>query len=163
MNTKELWTALSLNSKTNPFFDGIFSFDTLLQIKKKPRLIICNTDPSSKPGTHWVLFFFGEKSTDYYDSLGNKITYYGSNFFKFIKRFSKILVFSKIRTQPVNTSLCGQYCLFYAYHKCMNNNIKMNEILKKMTNIKYVKDFVNKNFCVNTCHKSKFLQKCKNI
>ena len=29
MNTKQLWIALTLNPKTNFYFDGIFSIDTL--------------------------------------------------------------------------------------------------------------------------------------
>ena len=50
MNTKQLWTALTLNPKTNFYFDGIFSIDTLKEIEEKPDLIICNTDPSDQPG-----------------------------------------------------------------------------------------------------------------
>ena len=56
MNTKQLWNALCLNQITNNYFDGIFSSDTLKEISEKPILIICNTDPSNKPGEHWVLF-----------------------------------------------------------------------------------------------------------
>ena len=50
----------SLNPITNKYFDGVYSSDTLKEIKEKPNLIICNTDPSNKPGEHWVLFFFSE-------------------------------------------------------------------------------------------------------
>ena len=69
MNTKQLWNALILNPVTNKYFDGIFSIDTLQDIKEKPTLIICNTDPSYKPGEHWILFFFYNKSVDFFDSL----------------------------------------------------------------------------------------------
>ena len=48
MNTKQLWNALTLNTVTNNNFDGIFSIDTLKEIKEKPTLIVCNTDPSDK-------------------------------------------------------------------------------------------------------------------
>ena len=73
MNTKQLWNALSLNPVTNKYFDGIYSSDTLNEIREKPSLIICNTDPSDKPGEHWVLFFFSENSVDFFDSLGRDI------------------------------------------------------------------------------------------
>ena len=46
MNTKQLWTALTLNKMTNSYFDGVYSIDTLIDIEKKPKLIICNTEPS---------------------------------------------------------------------------------------------------------------------
>ena len=58
MNTKQIWQALTSNTKTEPYFDGVFAIDELCKIKKKPELIICNTDPSNKPGQHWVLLFF---------------------------------------------------------------------------------------------------------
>ena len=70
MNTKQLWNALCLNPVTNQYFDGIYSADTLKEIREKPDLIICNTDPSNKPGEHWVLFFSSDNSVDFFDSLG---------------------------------------------------------------------------------------------
>ena len=69
MNTKQLWTALTLNKVTNPYFDGVYSLDTLVNKIEKPHLIICNTQPSDQSGEHWVLFFFEEDSVDFYDSL----------------------------------------------------------------------------------------------
>ena len=36
MNTKQLWCALTMNYYTNPHFDGIYSIDTLKNIKEKP-------------------------------------------------------------------------------------------------------------------------------
>ena len=83
MNTKQLWTALTLNKVTNSYFDGVYSIDTLIDIEKKPKLIICNTEPSDQPGEHWVLFFFEEDSVDFYDSLGRDITDYGPSFITF--------------------------------------------------------------------------------
>ena len=88
MNTKQLWNALTLNPVTNNNFDGIFSIDTLKEIKEKPTLIDCNTDPSDKAGEHWVLFFFHDNTVDFYDSLAHEITYYGSEFIYFVKRFA---------------------------------------------------------------------------
>ena len=88
MNTKQLWNALCLNPITNKYFDGVYSSDTLKEIKEKPNLIICNTDPSNKPGEHWVLFFFSENSVDFFDSLGRDIKYNGSVFLNFIANFA---------------------------------------------------------------------------
>ena len=73
MNTKQLWNALTLNPVTNNNFDGIFSIDTLKEIKEKPTLIVCNTDPSDKAGEHWVLFFFHDNTLDFYDSLAHSV------------------------------------------------------------------------------------------
>ena len=87
MNTKQIWQALTSNPVTEPYFDGVFSVDTLKEIKTKPALIICNIDPSNKPGKHWLLFFFHNNTVSYYDSLGNKLEYYGKDFIEFVKRF----------------------------------------------------------------------------
>ena len=107
MNTKQLWNALTHNPETNFYFDGIFSADTLNSITQRPELIICNTDPSDKPGEHWVLFFFKGKSVDFYDSLGRDINYYGSLFLDFIKNFAHDYKQCIRRTQPIHSSLCG--------------------------------------------------------
>ena len=94
MNTKQLWNALTLNPVTNNNFDGIFSIDTLKEIKEKKTLIVCNTDPSDKAGEHWVLFFFHDNTVDFYDSLAHEITYYGSEFIYFVKRFANNFILS---------------------------------------------------------------------
>lgn len=161
MNTKQLWSSLTFNCITNPYFDGVFSSDTLIDIKKKPELIICNTDPSTKPGEHWVLFFFdSDNSVDFYDSLGKDISYYGIKFLEFVQRFADNLTQSSERTQPVNSSLCGEYCLFYAYHKCKRNNNKMETILEKINSSDIVK-FVHNKFYCETFNKCILLHQCK--
>ena len=79
MNTKQIWQVLTSNPVTEPYFDGVFSVDTLKEIKNKPEVIICNINPSNKPGKHWLLFFFHKNAVDYYDSLGNNLEYYEKN------------------------------------------------------------------------------------
>ena len=98
MNTKQLWNALTLNPVTNNNFDGIFSIDTLKEIKEKPTLIVCNTDSSDKAGEHWVLFFFHDNTVDFYDSLAHEITYYGSEFIYFVKRL--LIILSILSDEP---------------------------------------------------------------
>ena len=126
MNTKQLWCALTMNYYTNPHFNGIYSIDTLQNIKEKPELIICNTDPSDKPGEDWVLFFFdNDGSVDFYNSLGRDINFYGSEFLDFVMKFTtKNLKQCMVRTQPINSSLCSQYCLYYALAKCLSYSMK---------------------------------------
>jgi len=41
-------------------FDGVFSIDTL---PDRPRLLVCNTDPSDKPGRHWVANWLSTSTT----------------------------------------------------------------------------------------------------
>lgn len=158
MNTKQLWNALNLNPVTNKYFDGIFSIDTLKDIKEKPTLIICNTDPSHKPGEHWVLFFFYKNSVDFYDSLGREITYYGSEFIDFVKNFAHNFKYTVRRTQPIQSDVCGHYCLYYAFKKCNGNS--MEEIINNISNKNDVVDFVNKMFYICESSQCSLLQYC---
>ena len=128
----ELYTALVSNPVTEPHFGGIYARDTLVDIEKSPGLIVCNTDRSEQPGRHWVLFFFREEeeTVDFYDSLGKDLTEYGSEFVDFVQTFSREVISTDRRTQPLNTNLCGSYCLFYAYWVCLGK--RMDEILEMM-------------------------------
>ena len=150
MNTKQIWQALTCNTKTEPNFDGVFPINELKNIKDKPELIICNTDPSNKLGQHWVLFFFHNDTVDFFDSLGKNMEYYGEEFINFAKRFSSKFQISLMRTQPKNTSLCGQYCLYFAYKRCTGE--EMDNIIKSMVSPDHVLCFVNSNFkfCKNS-------------
>ena len=158
MNTKQLWNALCLNPITNNYFDGIYSSDTLKEIVEKPQLIICNTDPSNKPGEHWVLFFFNENSVDFFDSLGRDIKYYGSIFLDFITNFANDYKQCLKRTQPVKSDLCGQYCLYYAFAKC--NGLSMEEIVRNIPDYEYVVEFVNKHYYICPKYECGLLQCC---
>ena len=158
MNTKQLWNALCLNPVTNQYFDGIYSADTLKEIREKPDLIICNTDPSNKRGEHWVLFFFSDNSVDFFDSLGRDIKYYGSTFLDFIANFVTNYEQSLQRTQPLKSDLCGQYCLYYAFVKC--NGLSMDEIIYNIPNYKDVVNFVNRLFYICPKYNCSLVQCC---
>ena len=76
--------------------------------------------------------------------MGNDIKYYGDEFINFAKRFSSKYQISLIQTQPQNTSIFGQYCLYFAYKIC--NGEKMERIIKSMKSPEHVLHFVNRNF-----------------
>ena len=158
MNTKQLWCALIKNSVTENKFDGIFSSDLLDDIVSKPKLIICNTDPSHKKGSHWVLFFFENENLEFYDSLGKSINDYGKEFVNFAKRYSVSYEECKYRTQPKDTDICGQLCLYFAYYKCKGYN--MDFIMNKMSDIDLVLKLVNSKFNICKMSKCMFLQCC---
>ena len=155
MNTKQLWQALANNTTTDGYFDGIFPIDRLKYIKHKPKLIICNTDPSNKPGEHWILFFFDESnSVDFFDSLGQSISSYGNEFINFAKKFANKYVWTKERVQPIGSSLCGHYCLFYAMKRC--EGLSMESIIPLMRDANDVINFVNTNYKIYPSQSSLF-------
>ena len=82
----------------------MFARDELpLIIDQIPAIIIANTDPSTKSGSHWILFYFDNSgNVEYFDSLGKTLTHYHKDFLKFIKNncnyYSRVV---KNRIQPV--------------------------------------------------------------
>jgi len=46
--------------------DGVFSIDTLLE---DPHLLVCNTDPSDKPGRHWIAIYIKDGRGDFLTRL----------------------------------------------------------------------------------------------
>jgi hypothetical protein len=143
MNTNQLHYALKNNSVTKSYFCGIYSYDTLSLIKRKPKLIICNTDPSYKSGEHWVLFFFNKFSVEFFDPLGKDLNYYGINFVIFVKKFVNYYI-SNGRVQPIKSSLCGKYCLYYAFLRCKGYSMK--QIMDIFPSYEIVIMCVNKKF-----------------
>ena len=155
MNTKQIWQAINNNPKIYNYFDGVYSLDTLCEIRKKPKLIICNTDPSYLPGKHWVLFYFRTNKVEFFDSTASSIHSYGDEFVKFIFKFAEKCESNSVAIQKKGTDVCGEYCLYYAYLKC--NGYTMSQIIKKLLQInsKRIKNIVNRIFIYckhSTCH-----------
>jgi len=52
-------------------FDGVFSIDTL---PNRPRLLVCNTDPSDKPGLHRVAIYVDDDGDrgEFFASFGHR-------------------------------------------------------------------------------------------
>ena len=162
MNTKQLYRALMQNPVTKNYFDGVYSKDTLEDIDSRPCLLITNTADSSHRGKHWVLFYFDakKKQGEFFDSLGNDVNVYGKELVDFISRFSSSYVFTTTRTQPKNTSLCGVYCLFFAYWKCQGKSF--DDIVAKLLKMKPQKvcRFVNKIYALCDAFPSQLVQCC---
>jgi len=159
MNTKQIWQALAGNPVTSEFFEGVYASDTLKEIQKRPRLVVSNTDPSGRSGTHWVAFFFEGDNVDFFDSLGQLMSEYSPHFVNFSKQFASSFNYAKIRTQPINSDLCGYYCIYFAYHRCLGKSFEsVIRALQKETGAS-VKDFVGRNFCFCVDSDCKYLQK----
>ena len=140
MNTLEINYIMSKNPVTKNFFNGVYPIDMLKFIEEKPQLIICNTDSSQEDGKHWILIYFHENNeVDFFDSLGNKPSYYGREFLDFMKKFASVCFFTPMRMQPINSNLCGHYCCYYAHKRCQG--FKMKYILNNFPSSHVVKLF----------------------
>ena len=87
-------------------FDGVFSSDCL---PAKPRLLVCNTDPSYRPGEHWVAMYVDDDGNyaEYFDSLGRIPS---SIFESYINEHCRQLIYSSRQLQSITSRFCGHYC-----------------------------------------------------
>lgn len=63
--------ALLLDVYTSQYFIGVFASDTMPRYVSNPVLLICNTDPQDKTGTHWIAIFIDKFGRgEFFDSYG---------------------------------------------------------------------------------------------
>ena len=75
MQTKQLKKPLRSHRDTQKIFKDVYASDKLPRIPKQKTLaLIANTDPSHKPGQHWVAVFFNKTTVYYFDSYGRSPT-----------------------------------------------------------------------------------------
>ena len=142
LNTFQLTAALQKNPITKKYFDGVYPRDILNSIKKTPRMIIVNTDPSTKGGKHWILLYFDTWGcAKIFDSLGNDVASYHSSITKFIQRHSTHYMHAvHDRIQPKGNALCGHYCLYYAYSRC--EGMSAQKIVHTMPSPQWIKSCI---------------------
>jgi hypothetical protein len=98
---------------------------------------IANTDPKQRPDQHWIAFYLNGKGIlECFDSYGNSPEKYSPYFKQSMTVYSRIEINSK-RLQSKDTTVCGQYCLFYLM--CRTRGYSLYQIT----------DLFNENFNLN--------------
>lgn len=111
---------------------GSYPADLIPELIPNNTFLICNTDTSKRPGTHWVMIANKEGRLFFGDSLGNSPNHYKT--IHFPKESMIILNNSNLQKE----SLCGLYCIYFAY--CIFSNLNLydvndNFILKFFANV----------------------------
>lgn len=137
MNTIQLTIDMIENKDIKKYFRGVFPADRLPKEFKKPALLIANTDPSSKKGSHWIAFYIPKNGRpEYFDSLGRIPE--KKEFKEFLRKHGKTFIHNKKRLQGTFSTTCGNYCGVYLYFK--SKQIPFQQFLKL---------FSSKNFQMN--------------
>ncbi len=131
MDTSLLNRILRTDAVTIKQFGGVYPADKLPTIvRHRPRIYIANTDPSSEPGKHWVSLYFPRNGpSEFFDSLGHSPRYYGWRFERALLNEGRGYLFNGLRIQQEGTITCGQFCLYYAFHRCRGES--MDKIVKR--------------------------------
>ena len=130
MTTPEIETLMFrlFDSSQKPLtckFLGVFSFDhlpSLFHYDNSSCCCIVNIDPSTKPGSHWVAFFFDSQlnSLEFFDSYGYPPSYFNFNIrLPDSSHHKPHLAYSSIPLQSLSTTVCGQYCILFCYFRAM--------------------------------------------
>jgi hypothetical protein len=126
MITKEIDQFVRGDKSSRGIFQGVSSVDML---PDKPRLLICNTDSSSKPGSHWIVIFTDSKGGgEYFDSFGRKPT---ALFEDYMNKSCARWIFNTRQLQSIVSSYCGFYCCFYCMFRC--RGFDLTRIVKVFT------------------------------
>ena len=96
-----------------PSFIGTYPRDKLPPIRTLPASLIVNTDPSDKPGEHWVAIHF-EETAEYFDSYG--LPPYHKEICEYLERNSPDgnIIMNHVTLQTPGFSItCGHYCCLF--------------------------------------------------
>lgn len=118
MNTEGLIHVLNgLNE-----FGGVTSVDRLT-MKERNKFYIVNTDPSYKPGKHWVCIFLSNVP-EFFDSLGQPPLYYDRRFERFVIIQGPTYMYNSKRIQSYGSDSCGHYCIYYVVKRAMGFSMR---------------------------------------
>jgi hypothetical protein len=142
MNTHQIDEALRIRCRGQ--FLGVYACDTLPRVlpTKRPLLLICNTDPLHKPGTHWVAISIeNHNKGDFFDSFGRQPEII---FKRFMNKHCSSWSFNEKQLQSAASRFCGQYCVFYCLYRSINVTAK--NVVKCFTNDTGLNDWMVHNF-----------------
>lgn len=125
MNTEQIRKVIKRDSTTQRKFQGVFAENCLPQeIEFYPSGFIVNSDPDTKPGTHWLAFYFTTpEHGEFYDSFGRRPDFYSKKFVTFLNKNSQSWIYNKKELQSNITAVCGEHCIFYLMHRTRGVNM----------------------------------------
>ena len=127
MNTTQIRRAVMSDKSMGKNFRGVFAND-VLNLKANVKVgvsnyYICNTAPHYHPGQHWVAIFIDETGTfaEFFCSYGQV----PSDEVKiFLKKHVHYCNTNNMQIQYPLSSVCGQYCIYYLYHRSRGMDLK---------------------------------------
>ena len=116
-----------------------------MQISRRSRIYIVNTDESNRPGDHWVACYFPRQGpTEFFDSNGYGPDHYHRRFKRVLLKNGRYYRYNPVKVQSAGTMTCGHFCLYYAYYRCHGYTMKqiIDMLGDPQDNESFVIDFV---------------------
>jgi hypothetical protein len=183
MNTEELMQTLLACPSTARYTLGVFPVDLLpIKITKLPAVLICNTDPSTEPGTHWLAIYLRASNVsrrkvntkscatsctttsctaEFFDPFGYPPAHYSPLLTQFLQNAAARVIYNNHQVQAPYTLTCGLHCLYFLKLRC--NAVNMIDVIKKYYTTNLLENDVQVTLktqvkhCTNPCTK---VQKC---
>ena len=131
MNEVQIQTLLINNPVTRPYFGGVVAYDELpLLTLEHPVFYVVNTDSRSGVGKHWTVIFL-DNHVEFFDSLGKNVDCYADTFKQFLTVNGPWYMYCCTRLQSFNSKVCGEFCLYFAYYRCLG--LPFKDIINKFT------------------------------
>ena len=119
-------------------YRGIYPCDQLPDVVIRPSVIVVNTDPSCRPGRHWICMFFGpDGHGEFFDSFGlppNRI------FERYMDKHCFVWTFNYKQMQSLVSRFCGHYCIWYCMLKF--RKVTLYELVRLTSNDTGLNDFL---------------------
>ena len=138
-----------LMEKISRSFRGTFSIDNIPVFEDDVFSVIINLSKQNEIGTHFIAVYVLENKIIYFDSFGNQLN--NSSLKRYLKKYKKPIILSKIQIQNLLSSHCGFFCI--AFILCIENGITLDDFLKKFYRkklhlndyicVKIIKIFIN--------------------
>ena len=116
MDTRQINAILS--QELGNVFLGVFARDEIPLHLPPTFAMVVNTHPSNKPGEHWVAFYVDRNircvEGEYFDSYGLPPP---PDFELLLDRCCLNYKFNRHQLQDYFSFVCGQYCIYYLYHR----------------------------------------------
>lgn len=125
-DTLSLRRACQSDVKIAPLFWDVFGADEIpCGAPSYPKCAIANTDPIRRPGQHWVAVYWdAPEQGEFFDSYAMTPSTYYQGGWQCFDPMEK----NPYPIQQWSSDVCGDYCLYYLYHRCRGKSLR--EIVK---------------------------------
>jgi hypothetical protein len=126
MISLHLEEAMLCDKFTIPLFRGVFAADNLPRIVQNPCVLIANTDPINKSGSHWISIHIDEFGRgEFFDSYG--IPPIVKTHHEFLSRQCTTWTYNEVQLQSPISDVCGEYAALFLAHRA--RGLSMQEFL----------------------------------
>ena len=133
----------ALHARCRGKFIGVFACNRLPKNlpARRPLILVANTDPSHKLGSHWVVLYIDSKG-EYFDSLGRPPEQ--EIFKRYLDKFCMSWTYNNKQLQSAISYFCGQYCILFSLYRSLDYSMK--DILGMFSTDTGLNDFIAHGF-----------------